>query len=280
MNIRLMSLLTLTAALVACASVPERNLALDQARGNFNQAEHDPQVLGLAPAELKMAKESLMQAQQAWISGSPRPTVDHLAYIASQRVVIARETASSSAYQRISSGAAAKREQVRLAARTEEANKAQQQLALSQQSNASKDEQVSDLEAQLKDLNARRTDRGMVVTLGDILFDSGKSQLLPGAQGNMAKLADVFKRNPQRTASIEGYTDNVGSVSSNMDLSSRRANAVMAALVSQGVAAMRLSAKSFGENNPVASNDTPAGRQMNRRVEIVFGPESVRILAQ
>jgi outer membrane protein OmpA-like peptidoglycan-associated protein len=114
----------------------------------------------------------------------------------------------------------------------------------------------------------------MVVTLGDVLFDSGRSSLQPDGSRNMAKLADVFRRNPQSKASIEGYTDSVGSASSNQELSGRRAGAVMAALVSLGVPADHLRMQAHGEDMPVASNDTAAGRQMNRRVEIVFAPQS------
>jgi outer membrane protein OmpA-like peptidoglycan-associated protein len=298
MNTRLISLFTLAATLAACSSVPERNSALDQARGRYNMAERDPQVITLAPAELKIANESLNLAQQAWTDRRNTATVDHLAYMANQRVVIAQETASSRAAQAITASAATERDRLVLAVRTNEANTAQQQLALSEQSNAQKtaelaqadaaalrdqaradrkDAKLSDLEAQLKDLNAKKTDRGMVVTLGDVLFDSGKAQLLPDGAGNMAKLADVFKRNPTRTASIEGYTDSIGSANANYELSSRRANAVKTALVGLGVPSERLSVRAHGEENPAASNATAAGRQMNRRVEIVFAPANADI---
>lgn len=174
-----------------------------------------------------------------------------------------------------------------------QAEAAQRQLALSQDANARKtaelnaaeaarireqervarrDARLGDLEMQLRELNARKTERGMVVTLGDVLFDTGKSQLRGEGTRNLSKLADFFKRNPDRKASIEGYTDSVGSASSNMDLSERRASAVMSALVNMGVPTDRLNALGHGEEMPTASNDNAAGRQMNRRVEIVFTP--------
>jgi outer membrane protein OmpA-like peptidoglycan-associated protein len=137
---------------------------------------------------------------------------------------------------------------------------------------ARRDARVTDLETQLNALNARKTERGMVVTLGDVLFDSGKSQLLAASSQNMAQLAEFFRRNPERKASIEGYTDSVGSEESNLALSDRRAGAVKSALVRMGVPADRLSTQGHGEDSPVASNDTSAGRQMNRRVEIVISP--------
>ena len=295
MNTRLISLAALVATLTACSSVPDRNAELDKAQGRFNMADRDPQVFTLAAPELKQAKESLALAQQAFSAGDKLTTVNHLAYLASQRVTIAQETASSRAAQAITAGAGAERDQMRLAMRTNEADMAKRQLALSEQRNAQKtselaqadatalrdqtrlqmkDARLNDLEAQLKEMNVKKTERGIVVTLGDVLFDSGKAQLMPDGSENMAKLAGIFRNNPQHTASIEGYTDNVGGANANYDLSSLRAKAVMNALISLGVSPQRLSTRAHGEENPASSNSTSAGRQMNRRVEIVFAPHS------
>jgi len=284
MNQKLIPLAVLAAALAACATTPAPNGALDQARTRVLSAQGDSQVATLAPNELKNAGESLRVAETAWKEGGSTTTVNHLAYMTGQRVTIAQETANNLAAQAVTTGAAAERDKMRLAVRTDEADTAKQQLAQKTAELATadaagvrdkamvdrSDARVSNLEMQLKEMNARKTDRGMVVTLGDVLFDSGRSSLQPDGSRNMAKLADVFKRNPDSKASIEGYTDSVGSASSNQDLSGRRAGAVMAALVSLGVPATHLSTQAHGEEMPVASNDTPAGRQMNRRVEIVF----------
>jgi outer membrane protein OmpA-like peptidoglycan-associated protein len=276
------------AALAACSTVPDRNNALNNARGRVVAAQADPQVVSLAPDELKRAAESLRAAEKAWSDGGNTTIVDHLSYMTVQRVTIAQETATSRASQAVTAGATAERDKTRLAVRTQEADSAQRQLAVSKESNAQKTSELaaadasaarsraraSELEMQLKDLNAKKTDRGMVVTLGDVLFDSGQSRLLPDGAHNMAKLAGVFKRDPLRRASIEGYTDSVGAAGANVDLSQRRANAVMAALVDQGVAADHLSTRAFGEANPTADNGTASGRQMNRRVEIVFADDT------
>jgi outer membrane protein OmpA-like peptidoglycan-associated protein len=295
MNTRLLYLAALAATLAACGTTPTRNNALEQARTNYQSAQADTQVASLAPNELKRAGESLRAADKAWTDGGTPAAVDHLAYMTSQRVTIAQETAASLSAQAVTAGAAAERDKLRLAVRTNEADTAKMQLAQSEQSNSQKtaelaaaetaaqrdkarverrDARVNDLEMQLKDLNAKKTDRGMVVTLGDVLFDSGKSQLLADGSRNMAKLAEVFKKNPQRKASIEGYTDSVGSANSNYELSGRRASAVMTALVNLGVPADHLSTQAHGEEMPTATNDTAAGRQMNRRVEIVFAPQA------
>ncbi|HUG24140.1 OmpA family protein [Piscinibacter sp.] len=282
------------AALAACSTVPDRNDALVDARTRVSAAQSNPQVATLAPDELQRATASLRVAEKAWSDGGPTATVNHLSYMTVQRVAVATQTASSRASQAVTAGAAADRDKMRLAARTDEAEVAQRQLAASQQNNAQKAAELAaaeatavldrdrversraraaELEAQLAELNAKKTDRGIVVTLGDVLFDSGKSRLLPDGARNMAKLAAVFKGDPQPRASIEGYTDSVGSSASNIDLSQRRADAVMAALVREGVAPDHLSTYAYGEENPTADNGTATGRQMNRRVEIVFAPQ-------
>jgi outer membrane protein OmpA-like peptidoglycan-associated protein len=294
MNSRIFVLSALATALAACASIPERNSALDLAHSRFTSLQNDAQNSKSAPEEMQRAAESLRVADQAWTRKESASTVDHLAYLASQRVTIAQETASSRTSQAITAGAAAERDKMRLALRTREADTANQQLVVSQRSDAQKTAELAqaeasaasekarmdlskarvlDLESQLKELNAKQTERGMVVTLGDVLFDSGQSRLLPGGTRNMVKLADFFKRNPERSASIEGYTDSIGSDSANYLLSERRAGAVMSALVNLGVAADRLSTRAHGAEMPVADNGTSVGRQMNRRVEIVFAPQ-------
>lgn len=293
----------------ACSTVPERNVALDQAQSRYNTAQSQTQVATLAPEELKRASEALRVAEQAKANGESVATVDHLAYLASQRVGIAQDTAASRSSEAVTAGAAAERDRIRLALRTQEADAAQRQLAASQQANAStnqqlansqmaaastaqqlanaqqsnavqqaqlerRDAQLGELQSQLRDLNARKTDRGIVVTLGDVLFATGQATLQGDSVRTMGKLAEFFKRYPQRTATIEGYTDSVGNDTSNQALSERRAQAVMAALVGQGVPANRLRSEGFGEARPVGSNDSADGRRTNRRVEVVFAAEA------
>ena len=230
------------------------------------------------------------------------------ANVAQQQLVLSEQSNARKSNELAAADQNAMRDQMRLAQSTNETdtaqretNAAQQKLVVSEQSNAQKstelaeanvavvreqarsdrsDARVSDLETQLKDLNAKKTDHGMVVTLGDVLFDTGESTLLPGGSANIVKLAEFFKQNPQRTASIDGYTDNVGASTANYALSERRANAVMAALVHLGVPANRLSAQAHGEEMPTANNDTASGRQMNRRVEILIAPRSEDVSMQ
>ena len=134
-------------------------------------------------------------------------------------------------------------------------------------------QEANELQQQIAALNARTTDRGLVMTLGDVLFASGKSDLKPGAINNLDKLTVFLNKYPERSVTIEGHTDSVGSEALNLELSQRRAEAVKAYLVRQGVDAKRVLAAGKGESLPVASNDSAAERQQNRRVEIIVGTQ-------
>ena len=290
--------LAATLLLGACSSLPADNAALMSARAAFESARNNPQTRELAAAELSAAGIALNRANEAFTRRDKLAEVDHLAYLASQRVAVAQQTARQKSADAQLLSAEAERDRSRLAARTSEADSAQmlaqrsqqeaqaaQRSAAASQMNAqSAQMQTADaqaramqLEEQLRALNAKKTDRGMVVTIGDVLFDSGRAELKPGSARDMSKLADFFKANPQRTALVEGFTDSVGSEAANQDLSNRRAAAVQAALADMGVERQRISARGYGKAHPVAGNDNASGRQMNRRVEIVLSDESGQI---
>jgi outer membrane protein OmpA-like peptidoglycan-associated protein len=125
----------------------------------------------------------------------------------------------------------------------------------------------------VSELKARQTERGWVLTLtNDLLFDTGKATLKPGGKRAVEKLAQFMREHPDRDISIEGFTDSSGPDDVNRSLSERRAEAVKQALVARGVETNRIDARGYGQAFPVASNDTPAGRQLNRRVEIIINP--------
>lgn len=270
MKTKMILLATLATALAACSTTPEPNAALDKATTRYATARANSQVASLAADELKKAGDSVRAATQAQADGEPTARIDHLAYMANQRVTIAEATAASRSAQELTASASADRDKMRLEMRTDEADNAQRKLEASRQDAARSDARVSELEAQLLAMNAKKTDRGMVLTLGDVLFRTGDSRLSPNSAHDMNKIAEFFRTNPQSTATIEGHTDNVGSANANYLLSERRANAVMMALINLGVPADRLSMQAYGEDNPTASNADASGRQMNRRVEIVF----------
>lgn len=265
------------AVLASCSSMPDRNARLEDARGSYRNAQSDPHVVNLAALELKEASEALAKANEAWKQGEDSSKVDHLAYLAQRRVAIAQQTAKAKQAEAVVSQADAESAKIRLAARTEEAQKAERSAEMSQQQAREAEMRARQLESQLNELNAKQTDRGMVVTLGDVLFDTDKAQLTSGGVREVQKLADVLKENPRRKIVIEGFTDSTGSDSYNQALSERRANAVRDALGGMGISSDRMTTRGFGKSFPVASNDSAAGRQLNRRVEITFSDESGNI---
>lgn len=130
------------------------------------------------------------------------------------------------------------------------------------------------LEARLREMEAKQSDRGMVVTLGDVLFDTDEARLKSGGMRNVQKMADFFAQYPQRNVMIEGFTDSTGSDGHNQQLSDRRADSVRIALLGMGMNAGRITSRGYGQAFPVAGNDTAAGRQLNRRVELVVSDDN------
>jgi outer membrane protein OmpA-like peptidoglycan-associated protein len=275
------------AVLSACSSVPPNNAALDQARSDYNAAQANPAARELAGTELQQAGEALNRANEAWSRGDERGSVDHLAYLTRQRVAITQETASQKYAERVSVEANAARDKIRLQARTYEADSATRSADLARaQADASMrqadaSQQMTDamraqnlaMAAQISELNAKQTPRGLVITLGDVLFDTDQAQLKSGSLRSMDKLVGFLKQYPQRRALIEGFTDSTGSSAHNMDLSGQRAEAVRSALLDMGVGTERISTHAYGEAYPVAGNDNAAGRQLNRRVEIILSDD-------
>lgn len=292
-------------ALGACAVMPAHDAELDDARAAVIAAQSDPQVVSLAPVELSNAVVAMRRADDAWSSRADVAQVHHLAYLAWKQAKIATETARLKSSEASIASANAERDRLQLEARTREAQRAQRDAARAQaQAEANRADAISaqaraaaatataqaaraqaeaaqqqaanaqahaqSLQAALADLQARPTDRGMVVTMGDLLFDTGSAHLNPGGLRVVDHLVQFMQAYPQRRVSIEGFTDSVGNPSSNQVLSERRADAVRLALIDRGIDAARLEARGYGEEYPVASNTNPAGRQMNRRVEIVI----------
>ena len=138
--------------------------------------------------------------------------------------------------------------------------------------------QADELQRQIDGMQARVTDRGLVLTLGDVLFASGAANLNPNGDPHLAKLAAFLNKYMDRTVLIVGYTDSIGGQDYNLGLSQRRADSVKIYLVQQGIDSSRLSASGQGMSSPVADNSSATGRQQNRRVEVVI--ENSRVSAR
>jgi outer membrane protein OmpA-like peptidoglycan-associated protein len=250
------------ALVAACASAPQRSEQLEQARAEVQTLSADPLAQQAASTDIEAARAQLQQADTALQQKKPPEEVDQYAYLALRHAQAGEaRVAEAQARQQVARGEQ-ERNRVVVQARERETQHAQSELASARQ--------------ELQALQAKQTDRGMVMTLSDVLFDTGRSTLKPGADRDLDRLAQALKDNSNTRVMIEGHTDSVGSDSYNEELSQRRAQAVADALRMRGVASDRYEAKGLGKSFPVASNDTNAGRQQNRRVEIVFSDDAGR----
>lgn len=248
--------------LAACASAPERLEQIEQARTEVQTLERDPMAQSVAARELSNAKQSLGSADEALSEGDQEKAL-HFAYLATQQAKTGQERIVEAKYRQQIAQGEAERNRVLLEARTRQAE------AQAQRAEAAKAE-TANVQQQLAELKAQQTERGMVLTLREVLFDTNKAVLKPGAASQMDRIAQFMQQNPDTKVLIEGHTDSTGSEERNEQLSQERADAVAQALAERGVDPSRVQAMGRGEGYPVASNETSAGRQQNRRVEIVF----------
>ena len=189
---------------------------------------------------------------------------------AQRQAALAEQNAARAQAQAAANRADARAAQQQAEDAARQAQIARDQADAARQQAANAQSHAQSLQSALAELQARPTDRGMVVTLSDLLFDTGSAHLNPGGVRVVDHLVEFMDAYPQRRVSIEGFTDSVGNPVANQDLSERRASAVRLALIDRGVDPARLVARGYGEDYPVASNTNPAGRQLNRRVEIVI----------
>ncbi len=185
----------------------------------------------------------------------------------------AQQAAQEAARQRQEAEAARAAALAQQQAAEAEAEKARQAAA---QAEKEKTDLRAQLLAQLNSiLQTRDSARGLIVNMSDVLFDTGKYTLKPGAREKLAKISGIVLAHPGLNLQIEGYTDSVGSDEMNQQLSGRRADSVRDFLAEQGVPGSSMAAKGFGKTQPVASNDTAEGRQKNRRVELVVNGDAI-----
>lgn len=297
-NILLVSAVLLMSA---CASDPKSTSLLEEARVAYVQAQGNPKVATYAALEMQSATEALARANDAASKRESLETVDKLSYLAKQKIALATEVASRKSSEADIAGAAATRDQVLLDQRSQQADQARlkaeeaQRVAQAARDDAARATQQKDmaqrqtdeanarnaaLEAQLAELSAKKTERGLVITLGDVLFGTDLARLNANGMRITQRLATILQQNQKRVVLVEGFTDSTGTAEHNQALSERRAGAVREALLNLGVAAERISIRGYGQEYPVAANDTAANRQLNRRVEIVVSDERGVITAR
>jgi outer membrane protein OmpA-like peptidoglycan-associated protein len=274
--------------MAGCETAPETSGVLEEARSAVNAAEADPNVTKYAPTELDRARKLLVNAEgAAKEKGAKDKTASHYAYLATQMARISQQRAQEQvATARVKAGET-ERQKILLAARENEVDqaKAQAEQARSQAQTAQAQVQQAQAEsqrlaAQLENMQAAQTPRGIVLTLDDVLFDTGKAQLKSGAERSIEQIAAFLKENPDRRVQVEGFTDSQGPDEYNLELSQSRADSVAMAIIRRGVEAQRVRALGYGEGYPVASNTDAGSRQLNRRVEIIVSNDKSEIPAR
>ncbi|CAG8866119.1 Peptidoglycan-associated lipoprotein [Pseudomonas fluorescens] len=247
-HVMIPALLALSVGLAACSHQPNPNL--ESARTNFSALQSDPQASKVAALETKDAQDWLNKADKAYLDRDDDKKVDQLAYLTNQRIEVAKQTIALRGSEASLKNAAAQRAQARLDARDAQIKKLQESM------------------------NAKQTDRGTLVTFGDVLFDFNKADLKSSALPNITTLAAFLQENPDRKVIVEGYTDSVGSASYNQSLSERRAESVRRSLLRAGVDPARVVAQGYGKEYPVADNSSNSGRAQNRRVEVTISNDN------
>jgi outer membrane protein OmpA-like peptidoglycan-associated protein len=304
---RLAPLVLALVVAAGCSGPPALNPRVEAAQAAL-QAAREMGAPEAAPVAYARAQEAVERAESARLLKEDVERVDHLAYLALQRAQIAQATTRANAATAEIEGLREERQQVQLEARTAEAEAAQrraeeaQRLAQLERQQAERERaeaerrrqeaiaaqqeaeaararaeaalaRAQELADQVNDLQAQLTNRGLVLTLGDVLFDTGRAGLKAGGLRAVDRLATFLADYPERTVLVEGFTDATGSDATNQALSERRADAVRQALLERGVADARIRTRGYGEAYPVATNDTAAGRQENRRVEVVISDD-------
>jgi len=263
----LASMLFATLVVSGCASAPATQSSLEGAKSQLAELQSNSLLANRAPVAMRDAEQAVKAAEQA-DTGSEDG--EHLVFMAEQKVRIAETRAWERYYDDERQTLIDERDRAQLAARTREAEQAREEARHATLQAETSQEETAQLRRQIEELNAKPTEQGLVLTLREVLFETDEYALKAGAHADLDRLADFLKQYEERDVRIQGHTDSTGDESYNRELSQQRANAVKEYLVSQGIAPQRIATLGRGEAMPIANNDSSAGRQLNRRVEILI----------
>jgi len=267
------ALLVSSVFLAGCAMSPTSPEGSESLRVKLTELQQDPDMASHARVELRDAEAAVELAEQPVGSGEAALAA-HRIYMADRTLEIARAKGQTRTLEAERALLGEQRDAARLAARTREADRAHADAASARgeqaQAAALSAREAEELQRQIDLLEAEATERGLVLTLGDVLFATGSAEIQGGTNQNLEKLANFLNQYPDRQVLIEGHTDSVGSALFNQRLSLQRAESVRRFLINRGIDSRRLSVSGYGFERPVASNDSATGRQQNRRVEVVI----------
>jgi outer membrane protein OmpA-like peptidoglycan-associated protein len=231
----------------------------EQMEAEFDRLEDERSAMLVRSSKLE-AKRARLEAEQARMMSAARAEDANRAREEAQQAISREEESARNASQAREEAKAAKALAVS-SATAAELSRREADLAT---------EQADSLRRQLENLQLRQTESGVVVTLGDVLFETGQSGLKKEAQSSLVEVVDLLQSQPDHKIRIEGHTDSTGDEMANLKLSEQRANKVMDSLVALGVDPDRVTAAGMGEDFPIASNDTEEGRSQNRRVDVIL----------
>ena len=248
--------------------------------------------IAVAVAEKKMAEEETQKLNEETARAiEKKKELDRLRELekkkAEEEAERARQTAAAEAERAVRAKAEAEQARLAAAAEAERAARAKAEAEQARLAAAAEAERAARAQAEaemlmkeLSELKAKQTERGIVLTIGDVLFAFGKADLSSKADRSVEKLAAFLTRYPDRNVLIEGHTDSVGSDEYNLELSRRRSESVMEKLVADGIDSGRITTVGYGKKYPAYSNDTEADRAQNRRVEVIILNEGVKAETQ
>jgi len=258
------------------AYVAEKRSKIAVTIAEGRMADRDADRLSKETADIIAQKRT----QEARIAQKEAENARLLAMAEAERAAKAKKEAEEARSLASAEAERAAKAKAEAEARTREAEQARRAAQAEAERAAKAKAEADQLMRELSDLKAKQTERGIVLTIGDVLFATGKADLSSEAARSVDKLADFLQKYPKRNVLIEGHTDSVGSDEFNLTLSQKRADSVKEALTSKAIPEERITTKGYGKKYPVASNDTAAGKQQNRRVEVIILNEGVKAETQ
>lgn len=272
---------TLTLVLASAGCVAKPNANVTRVQNELSVLKSDPAVISNATIQLQDAERAVLRSEDTWSKTQDPDEAEHLSYLASKRIEIARVKTNQQLAESEAIRLSHARETASINAQTISLRESEARASLAD-ANAlrtvaliqDRQSQINELKGQLIELKARDGTRGLTLTLGDVMFESNRAEFKSGAARKLLELITFVRNHPQEYVTIEGHTDNTGPTSSNIDLSLRRAEAVRQLFIDNRINSDRISTRGLGEQFPLASNNTAAGRLQNRRVEIIVSNSS------